>query len=893
MKTFRLIGITIIIILTSVTFTACKDGNSNEPVNPTPNETPTITIDPSIITNGLVFAAEGNEKSITFTTNTNWTLNIAPTTSGSTWCTASATNGNKGEATVRFTTTKNDDYDDRSIAVTIKAGTASKTFTITQKCKEAILLTAKKFEVNQIGGSIDVEVKSNIDYQMEISETAKSWITQTNTRALSTHNYTFNIATNEEHDKREGEIFFKKGDYEETVTVYQSGGALVMLTKDEYTVSDKGETITVEIKSNIEYGVKMPQVDWIYDEASTRGASSHTLKYIISPNESYDSRSAQIVYYDKNDETNADTLTITQMQKDAIVIAKNEYIIGAKEETIEVELSSNIDYTISIADDGKNWISRTENTRTMTADKVNFKIAENTFDNSRTSYITFTSDNGVSQKIKIFQQGAGAVIHVEVAGTLSRLINSSSKDTITNLKIIGNLKSTDIEFLRNMKKIQVLDLSEVNIPKLGNYAFESSNITSIILPNGLTSIGEGTFWHCTRLASISIPNSVTSIGYCAFFENYKLISITIPNSVTSIDDKAFLFSTNLTAIDVDKNNIKYSSIDGVLYDKDISTLIKCPEGKASIIIPSRVTSIADKAFHLCPKLTSINVSKDNTKYSSIDDVLYDKNTSTLIKCPEGKTTITIPSNVTSIEDKAFVDSKISSIVIPNSVTNIGNEAFKNSSLTSITIPNSVTNIGNRAFASTNFTSVIIPNSVTSIKDGTFSNCGNLTSITIPNSVTSIGEEAFSTCRHLNSIIIPNSVTSIGSLAFEWCSSLKSIVISNSVQKIGEYAFWGCSSLTSVTIPNGVISIENGVFSSCANLSSITIPNSVTSIGDYVFWGCINLKEIHLKHESPQNINPSIFEDITVGQCILYVPRGCKNTYSNVFGWTWFQDIIEE
>ena len=351
MRTFRLLGLVLITMLVSINFAACSDGNEQDDLGPDKN--PTITIDSSIITNGLAFAAEGSIKSVSFTTNTDWTLNIASTTGGSTWCTASVASGKKGEASVEFTTLDNSDYDDRSVSVTIKAGTASQTFTIIQKCKEAILVTTDKFEIVQEGGSINVEVKSNIDYQMEISETAKSWITETNTRALTTHNHTFSIAANEEYEKREGEIYFKKGEYVETVKVYQAGGAVIVLTKEKYEVSDKGETITVEIKSNVEYGIKMPQVDWIYDEASVRGASSHTLKYIINPNETYDSRSAQIIYFDKNNTASADTLTIIQVQKDAIVIGNNEYTIDAKGKTIEVELSSNIDYTISIADDGK------------------------------------------------------------------------------------------------------------------------------------------------------------------------------------------------------------------------------------------------------------------------------------------------------------------------------------------------------------------------------------------------------------------------------------------------------------------------------------------------------------------------------------------------------------
>ena len=307
-------------------FASCSDGGSDEPVNPTPKPEEVkaeITIDSDIISNGLSFGVAAGEQSVSFSVNTNWTLSIASTTSGATWCKASATSGSKGTVNVKFTVDENTDYEDRSVSVTIKAGTASKTFTITQKGADALLVTTKKYEVAQEGGKIEVEVKANIDYQLAISETAKDWINEveSKSRALKTSKHTFEIAFNEEVEKREGEITFKSGDKVETVKVYQAGGAVLLLSKNEFTVSDAGETISVDIKSNVEYGVQMPDVDWITDEASSRGMSSHTLKYIISANEGYDNRSAEIIFYDKNSDLK-DTLKVIQAQKDAIVISE-------------------------------------------------------------------------------------------------------------------------------------------------------------------------------------------------------------------------------------------------------------------------------------------------------------------------------------------------------------------------------------------------------------------------------------------------------------------------------------------------------------------------------------------------------------------------------------------
>ena len=399
MKTFRIIGFAL--VATLLCLSACS-GGGDDPVDPTPKPEVVkseITIDSSIISNGLSFTNEQGEQSISFTTNESWTLSVANTTSGATWCTASATSGTKGSASVKFTVTENTDYEDRSVSVTIKSGTASKTFTISQKGVDALLLTTDKYEVSQEGGTIEVEVKANIDYQMEISEDAKDWIKESSSRALTTKKHQFEIAMNEESEKREGEVYFKSGDKVETVKVYQAGGAIILLSQNEYAVSDAGDTISVEIKSNVEFGVQMPDVDWIVDEASSRGLSSHTLKYIVLSNEEYDARSASIVFYDKNSELK-DTLKVVQTQKDAIVVAKNEYTIESTGGDLKFEVNANVDFEVSTSVD---WIKQNTESRGLEATPLNFTIDENTTEEAREGIITISSGD-LKQEIKVVQK---------------------------------------------------------------------------------------------------------------------------------------------------------------------------------------------------------------------------------------------------------------------------------------------------------------------------------------------------------------------------------------------------------------------------------------------------------------------------------------------------------
>lgn len=342
---------------------------------------------------------KGGELSISFSTNENWTLSVAGTTSGTTWCTASATSGTKGNTTVKFNVTENTDYDNRSVSVTVKSGTASKTFTISQKCADALLVTTDKYEIGQEGGTIDIEVKTNISYEMEISEEAKDWIAESSSRGLTSYKHSLNIAMNEESEKREGEVYFKSGDKVETVKIYQTGGTILLLSESEYQVSDKGDIISVEIKSNIDFGVWMPDVDWIMDEASSRGLSSHTLKYIVSANEGYDNRSAEIVFYDKDGDLK-DTLKVVQAQKDAIIVAKNQYTIESVGGDLDFEINTNVDFEISISVD---WVKRNTSSRGLKTKPLSFIVDKNTADEAREGLITISSGD-LKQEIKVIQK---------------------------------------------------------------------------------------------------------------------------------------------------------------------------------------------------------------------------------------------------------------------------------------------------------------------------------------------------------------------------------------------------------------------------------------------------------------------------------------------------------
>lgn len=405
-------------------------------------------------------------------------------------------------------------------------------------------------------------------------------------------------------------------------------------------------------------------------------------------------------------------------------------------------------------------------------------------------------------------------------------------------------------------------------------------LTTITIPNSVTSIGIGAFTYCTGLTTITIPDSVTTISVETFLNCDGLTEVIIPNSVTNIDENAF------------KNcpNLQYNKYDNALYlgnnGNPYLWLIKAKSTDiTSCEINDNCEHIYHYAFQNCQKIT----------------------------------TITIPESVKDFGIYAFSGcSRLESVTIPNTITSIADDMFNNCSNLDFTITNYITSIGNEAFCGcSKITYVNIPNSVTNIGSRAFNDCANLKSVTIPKSVVYIGENAFVSnditiyCEASNSngwyyrsdsyngkiydwhnqigtviwnikatitddfifyvtdtikrqcgvrkyigndtdVIIPSafsfdsveySVTDIGESAFYGCSSLASISIPNGVTTIRYQAFENCSGLTSINLPDSLTNIRNYAFCDCIGLTSIIFPDSLATIGEFAFWGCSGISSV--------------------------------------------------
>jgi len=448
------------------------------------------------------------------------------------------------------------------------------------------------------------------------------------------------------------------------------------------------------------------------------------------------------------------------------------------------------------------------------------------------------------------------------------------------------------------------------------------------IPAGIKSIASGAFSGCSSLTSVTIPNSVTSIGWAAFEECSSLTSVTIPESVTSIGNHAFSGCTGLTSVTIGSGVIGRNAFlfcenlysvtlgDGVTSIED-EAFWGCRLGE--ITIPKSVINIGKLAFSDC-SLGYINVDAANPVYSDIDGVLFNKDQTILLMCPESYFSsclagcfyyydeemhqdvqgvdYIIPNSVTNIGDSAFYSSSywwdegVSSVIIPEGVTSIGNAAFYDYYLTEITCKaETPPALGTSVFGSSSIQLYVPAGSVDAYKAADQWKNLNVQTITFPASGT-CGAQGDNLTWELSSegeltISGTGAMANYGAHEAPWYAyheSITTIVMADGVTTIGHWAFSNCGNLTSVTIPNSVTSIGNYAFWECSTLPTVTIPNSVTSIGKDAFWYCNGLTSVTCEANTPPTCDRSFFRGRVSKSIPLYVPAESVEAYKAADQW---------
>ena len=453
-----------------------------------------------------------------------------------------------------------------------------------------------------------------------------------------------------------------------------------------------------------------------------------------------------------------------------------------------------------------------------------------------------------------------------------------------------------------------------------------NRIDTIKLPSTLVTIGTIAFSGCCNLRQIELNEGLQTIGNKAFSECEKLESINIPSTVSNIVNyyelSSFYGCSSLKSINVAQNNQYYSSSEGILFNKDKSTLISYPTAKeeTTYSIPETVKEIygqsitnlnltdlyisknvvnmeGDEYFAKytnifsiqdCVNLKNITVDEENTKFSSKDGVLFNKDKSSLLLYPSGKQDnyYEIPDTVNScatinnpyietiklnnilLDTEFLVDIKnLKNIEVDNQNANFmqQNGILFNKSGNKIvyypagrdeetyTIDRAVTQIEDKAFINAKLTEIILPENLIAIGSYSFYNCQNLETINLPENIIKISDYSFYNCNKLDNIIIPSNVTEIGDCSFYNCTKLSSITIPSKVIEIGTKAFYNCINMEKLIFEENSQIEQLGIeaFSNCSKLEEVNIPEGIT---DYdCFIGCDRLRIINL---------PSTVTDIT-------------------------------
>ncbi len=470
---------------------------------------------------------------------------------------------------------------------------------------------------------------------------------------------------------------------------------------------------------------------------------------------------------------------------------------------------------------------------------------------------------------------------------------------LRSVRLPNGIRSIGDHAFSDCAELNSLELPD-SLTQIGDLAFTNCPFTSLTLPENVTHLGERLFWNCERLMEICVspgnthfksidgilftadgkilihvpggrklveyivPDGVTKIGDLAFEDCINLRSITFPAGLTDIGRGAFFYCRNLRSVTFSDSLTKIE--DGVFEGCTNLT---------TVILPQNVMAISGGPFPLCQALREIRVSPKNTRFKSLDGVLFTADGTTLIQFPNGK--------------------DLTSYSVPDGVTKIANGAFHGcASLRSISLPDSLVSIGDSAFAACyHLTSLHIPDSVTEIGLDAFCWCENLTLFGSPDSCAEEYANEYELKFRKIVLLDENSRAALEAelkkLGFEYeihgnrvtitgyLGGAEDLTIPDGVTKIGDSAFLGCESLTSVTFPESVTEIGDSAFQGCGNLTSVTLPENVLTVGDGAFAFCWKLTEIRVSAKNTNFMDRDGILFTADGKMLVQFPNGKPQT----------------
>ena len=851
-----------------------------EPENQNPpggnSETPSTPVSEYVVSNlSMCIPSEGGECSFAFKTTDSWTASVINDRAEG-WLAFSPTSGQSGSVTVLVKASVNEGYEDRSATLRIVSGKNTTDLLITQKQKDALLITTTKYEVPKEGGELSIEVKSNVSYSYSI-EDADGLLTDhtAKTKALETRILSFAVGANSNTDRREGRIVFTDGTLKEVVSVYQEGNRApektdlrILLSEKEITMDAGGGTVRVEAVSDRNVSIRIPEgYEWIQEG---NRESTNTFFLSVTENNSAENREGFVSFTDAESGF-SENVSILQMGKDAVAVAKTNYSFGLEGGTLALDVVANKQVDASSDAD---WLYLEAGQ--SSGSKLVFTVARANAGTDRTGTITLRSGTAI-QTIKVRQFHQDSPISFECQVVKDRLI------ALFDMNGDGELsfkEAADVTTLMNVfnEVSQQIDVG-VFYDENGDLKSSSPNTQyrwarNLVDTHSITSIDELQFF-----------TGLTEIAPYAFYRMPFLNRVTLPKGIKVIDAYAFAVDGGFSIYQYEQGR---RGLDTIIFPDGLESIgDNAFSGRPlsnGIVFPSSLKSIGSRAFSNCCytprnqfdmgeaviglKNIVIPESVELIGCSSIYNGSYDGNAFYGCLALES---IEIPATIQYISANSFTDCPRLKAVTGSAVSRDGHAVvnddgvlmfFIGGRMNEYGIPDGVKRVHERWARYGDSPVVLYLNDGNAVprgswlchSDGSFftedeMDAYKVKTITIPSSFEKPADNVFKYLNNLESFKGKGATSDGKGLVIDNClvavaqAASPGFNIPSGVTEIGPYAFAN-SLVTEVIIPDAVQRIGHGAFIDCAALESATLPKGWTTLVESMFAECGNLTQIH-------------------------------------------------
>lgn len=801
-------------------------------------------------------------------------------------------------STICFSVSANGTYDKRTGRIAVKDRKSSRTeyIAVYQKQKDALTVTNDTYNIGMDGGRIEIEVKSNVSYDVRIEQSAEGWIHKSpETKGLVSDILVFDVDRIEDPVTRTGHLVFSSGDIEETVTVYQTGERILVLDKHEYVVSDKGEIVDIIINTNCtNIGAELTgEADWI-SQVQTKGMDTHVLSLRIAPNLTYSDRQVGIIVHDYDSDL-SDICNIYQVQNNALILAKETYYMNSDGGDVQIGVQHNIPVEAVVYEDAVSWISQVK-TKALETSYFTFHVAANeSLDNIRSGLIIF-SGGGLSDVVQIMQSHKNALVitqdtvsldssggefsieveanfgyGVEITEGSSWLhrINTDTRGMVNSriyFKAAANTGPDDrtglitvFDSSSGLKETVTVIQKQKNTIETGKDRFDlpySGGRIDIPVKSNVSymaEISEGIDWISEIPATKGLTESVISFMVS---ENESLSERTGKISIKGSDSDISREISIVQAANTENVTIHVEKAGTLrdIIDKETLKTIR------NLTITGNLNS--DDTGILCTKSTIADYRTYLTETLDLSGATFENDRLTGFFGLPFLKSVKLPSSLRAIYrafDECFSLESVDLGPDPE-LEILGCGAYQNN----ISSLDKSLHMAGAFSQCTSLTEFVLPETVKEIQAGAFyksgirklvfpENCKITvfapTEVQVQNSLGGIQivkYGMFCGCDRLEQIEIPESVVLIMDSAFKGWSGARSVTIPETVKQINtDFLFSGCTSLEYVSMPGCTDRIGESMFSGCRSLENFDFKAGYRTIGKAAFSGCKSLTSICL------------------------------------------------